>query len=79
MPPNTPWGKKPPQHNTSSSGFPGLKPTKSNDAVPKSPGPKSQYDEIQEDELLALAAIYGEDFHKIESNLGAWKVCISFP
>jgi eukaryotic translation initiation factor 2-alpha kinase 4 len=57
------------------SGFPGLKPSRSNDTVPKSPAPKSQYEEIQEDELIALASIYGEDFRKIESNLGAWKVC----
>jgi eukaryotic translation initiation factor 2-alpha kinase 4 len=75
MPPTNPWGKKPPQRNTASSEFPDLKPSKSNDAVPKSPAPKSQYEEIQEDELIALASIYGEDFQKIDSNLGAWKVC----
>jgi len=75
MPPTNPWGKKPPQRNTASSGFPELKPSKSNDAVLKSPAPKSQYEEIQEDELIVLGAIYGEDFKKIETNLGAWKVC----
>jgi translation initiation factor 2-alpha kinase 4 len=74
MPPPSPWGKKPQQRNATSSGFPDLKPSKSNDAVPTSPGPKSQYEEIQEDELIALASIYGEDFRKIETNLGAWKV-----
>jgi hypothetical protein len=74
MPPNSPWGKKPQPRHVASSGFPGLKTSKSNDAVPISPGPKSQYEEIQEDELIALASIYGEDFRKIETNLGAWKV-----
>jgi translation initiation factor 2-alpha kinase 4 len=74
MPPTNPWGKKPPQRNTTSSGFPELKPSISNDAVPKSQASKSQYEEIQEDELIALASIYGEDFRKIESSLGAWKV-----
>jgi len=69
MPPTSPWGKKPEQTNTSSSGFPGLKPSKSND-----PAPKSQYEEIQEDELIALASIYGDDFHTIEAKSGAWKV-----
>ncbi|TVY91069.1 eIF-2-alpha kinase [Lachnellula willkommii] len=68
MPPTSPWGKKPEQDNTSSSGFPGLKPTKSNDAAIK-----SQYEEIQEDELIALASIYGDDFRRIETKAGAWK------
>jgi len=71
MPPTSPWGKKPQQANNSSSGFPGLKPTKSNDPVPK-----SQYEEIQDDELIALASIYGDDFRRIETNQGAWKVTI---
>lgn len=79
MPPTTPWGKKP-QLNTSSSGFPNLTPTKANQAPFASPG--SQYGEIQEDELIALSSIYGEDFHQIETNSVAWKVsmlCTSFP
>ncbi len=78
MPPTTPWGTKAPQRNTTSSAFPELKPSKSTEVVPKSPAPKSQYEEIQEDELMVLASIYGEDFRKIESNLGAWKVCKPF-
>ncbi|PVH78652.1 Serine/threonine-protein kinase [Cadophora sp. DSE1049] len=73
MPPTNPWGKKPQQSITPSSGFPDLKPSKSNDVAPKIQLPKSQYEEIQEDELIALEAIYGEDFRKIESNHGAWK------
>jgi hypothetical protein len=72
MPPTSPWGKKPDQTNTSSSGFPGLKPSKSNDPVAK-----SQYGEIQEDELIALASIYGDDFHRIETKTGAWKVMVA--
>jgi len=71
MPPTNPWGKKT-QLNTSPSGFPGLTPTKGN-AAP-SPSPKSQYEEIQEDELIALSSIYGEDFTQIETNHVAWKV-----
>ncbi|POS85437.1 hypothetical protein EPUL_003931 [Erysiphe pulchra] len=34
--------------------------------------PKSPYEEIQEDELIALAAIYGDDFKRIASSRGAW-------
>ncbi|TVY28611.1 eIF-2-alpha kinase [Lachnellula hyalina] len=64
MPPTSPWGKKPQQVNTSSSGFPGLKPNKPDDPVTR-----SQYEEIQEDELIALASIYGDDFHRIETRL----------
>ncbi|PMD14809.1 hypothetical protein NA56DRAFT_363272 [Hyaloscypha hepaticicola] len=58
MPPTNPWGKKPPQHNAASSGFPDLKPSKSNEAVPKPLAPKSQYEEDQKNELIALASIY---------------------
>jgi translation initiation factor 2-alpha kinase 4 len=66
MAPASPWTnkkKKPAEENS----FPGLAPTGLNN-------PKSQYEEIQEDELLALAAIYGEDFQTIETKGGAWKV-----
>ena len=75
MPPTNPWGKKPPQRITPSSGIPEFKSNKSSDVTPQIQLPKSQYEEIQEDELIALAAIYGEDFRKIDSNHGAWKVC----
>lgn len=40
--------------------------------------PKSLYEEIQEDELIALAAIYGDDFKRIASSHGAWNVCSKF-
>ncbi|KAL2068186.1 hypothetical protein VTL71DRAFT_16284 [Oculimacula yallundae] len=73
MPPKSPWGKKPPQRITPSNGLPDLKPSISNEVSPISQLHKSQYKEIQEDELIALEAIYGEDFRKIESNPGAWK------
>jgi eukaryotic translation initiation factor 2-alpha kinase 4 len=74
MPPTNPWGKKQQQQrNTSSSGFPELKPTKSNETAAKA-APKSQYEEIQEEELFALAAIYAEDFKRVGKNHGAWKV-----
>lgn len=75
MPPTNPWGKKPPQRITPSSGFPDFKSNKSSDVPPQIQLPKSQYEEIQEDEVIALAAIYGEDFRKLDSNHGAWKVC----
>ena len=69
MPPTNLLGKTPQPDNTSQSGFPELKPNK-----PKDPAPKSQYEEIQNDELIALSSIYGDDFHQIEANHGAWKV-----
>jgi translation initiation factor 2-alpha kinase 4 len=64
MAPTNPWGKKKQQPNTPSPGLSGSKPDKQ----------KSQYEEIQEDELIALASIYGEDFRQIEKNQVAWKV-----
>ncbi|KAI9746573.1 MAG: hypothetical protein M1818_000286 [Claussenomyces sp. TS43310] len=36
-------------------------------------GHKSQYEEIQGDELIALSSIYGEDFQTLEAKTGAWK------
>ena len=66
MAPTNPWGKK----NISTSGFPGLKPTLSSNVPP----PKSQYEEIQDNELIALSSIYGDDFKRIETKQGAWKV-----
>ncbi|CAL3965791.1 unnamed protein product [Diplocarpon coronariae] len=71
--PNTTWGKKLQQNNTPSNRSSEEKPDKLNDVSPKIQSLKSQYEEIQEDELIALEAIYGEDFRRIESNHGAWK------
>jgi len=69
-PPKSPVGKpKQKKQVNSTSGFPDLKPKKPDD------GPsKSIYEEIQEDELIALAAIYGDDFYRIETSPLAWKV-----
>ncbi len=74
-PANSPWGKKSLQQpKAPNSAFPGLKSPGNNTTVPQSPGTKSQYEEIQEDELIALASIYGEDFKQLETKHGAWKV-----
>ncbi|KAE8446644.1 hypothetical protein EG329_011837 [Mollisiaceae sp. DMI_Dod_QoI] len=73
MPPINPWGKKQQQRNPTSPGSPGPKLNVPTHTQPKAPGPKSQYEEIQEDELIALASIYGDDFKRIESGHGAWK------
>lgn len=57
---------------------PDLPTTKVTNTIPPSPGVnKSQYEESQEDELIALAAIYGDDFQLLEAKQGAWKVCRS--
>ena len=66
MAPTNPWGKKKAHdHNAPSPGPSG----------PQSPiVAKSQYEEIQEDELIALSSIYGEDFRRVEKNHVAWKV-----
>lgn len=52
---------------SSESSFPGLAPA-------ASAALRSQYDEIQDDELIALSSIYGEDFQRLETKSGAWKV-----
>jgi hypothetical protein len=64
MPPTSPWGKK----KTQEPNFPGPSGVKSSKVH------KSQYEEIQEDELIALGSIYGEDFRQIEKTQVAWKV-----
>jgi hypothetical protein len=51
------------------SSFPGLKPT-----TPGA-GAKIQYEELQQDELVALESIYGEDFIKKREN-HTWKVLL---
>jgi eukaryotic translation initiation factor 2-alpha kinase 4 len=49
--------------------FPELTPVATTDAAQR-----SSYEEIQEDELIALASIYGEDFQRLDTKAGAWKV-----
>ena len=66
MPPSSPWGK----NKKEVSNFPA--PPGGNSK--KVEIHKSQYEEIQEDELIALSSIYGEDFRKIEKSQVAWKV-----
>lgn len=48
--------------------FPGL----------KSPGPKApaktQYEELQQNEVMVLQAIYGDDFVEHQATHSAWKV-----
>ena len=49
------------------SSFPGLKGPELID--------KTEYEDIQQNEVLALEAIYGDDFVMHNSAHGAWKVC----
>ena len=68
MAPANPWNnaKKKPIAPSESS-FPGLKSATSTEV-------KSRYEEVQDDELIALESIYGEDFRRSETKGGAWKV-----
>ena len=50
------------------SSFPGLKPTS-----PEATN-KIEYEELQQNELLALEAIYGEDFVQHSGTHSAWQV-----
>lgn len=73
MPPINPWGKNKQQRNQTSPGSPGPKLNVPTIAQPKPAGAKSQYEEIQEDELIVLESVYQEDFKRIETGHGAWK------
>jgi translation initiation factor 2-alpha kinase 4 len=71
MAPTNPWNNTKKKPITSSeSSFPGLKPVASTET-------KSQYEEIQDNELIALESIYDEDFRRLETKGGAWKVSLS--
>lgn len=71
MAPTHPWNNAKKKPITSSeSSFPGLKPAASTEV-------KSQYEEKQDDELIALESIYAEDFRRLETKAGAWKVILS--
>ena len=74
MPPANPWAKKQKQQN-SKIGLPALKPINSAEALPGT-NIKLHYEELQEEELYALSAIYAEDFRRVEKNHGAWKVLL---
>jgi translation initiation factor 2-alpha kinase 4 len=64
-----PWGKQPSKSNGIPSGLPKVQPRE-----PSTAAAVTQYQEIQEDELIALASIYGDDFVRVETNQGAWMV-----
>ncbi len=38
-------------------------------------GTSLQYEELQQNELIALEAIYGDDFRRLKQAHTAWKVC----
>lgn len=55
--------------------FPGLQATS-----PSVTTPRIEYEELQQNEVLALEAIYGEDFkNHTKDHQGAWKVHIGCP
>jgi eukaryotic translation initiation factor 2-alpha kinase 4 len=70
MAPTYPWNnaRKKPSASTEPN-FPVL-----TSVATKETGQKSPYEEKQEDELIALASIYGEDFQRLDTKTGAWKV-----
>lgn len=62
------------------------KPTNSpKKADPSFPDPKYgkgttiQYEELQQNELIALEAIYGDDFKRLKQTQTAWKVSLAAP
>lgn len=71
MAPTTPWGKSKPKQTTqlNNTSFPSLKVPETGKSVPE-----SEYEQVQEDELLVLEAIYGDDFEREDTKPGAWKV-----
>lgn len=56
-------------NDTNDSSFPGLQPTASPEV-----NNKIEYEELQQNELLALEAIYGDDFVMHSETQSAWKV-----
>jgi translation initiation factor 2-alpha kinase 4 len=59
------WKKPTNQPKKSDAGFPGLKSHR---------GSTTKYEELQQNELIALDAIYGEDFKRLKEAHSAWKV-----
>ncbi|OBT84497.1 PEK/GCN2 protein kinase [Pseudogymnoascus sp. 03VT05] len=70
MAPTYPWGGSKPKQTSklNNTSFPSLKDNEAN-----KPAPESEYNQIQEDELLVLGAIYGDDFEREDTKPGAWK------
>ncbi len=58
---------QPSKQNGKIDSFPGLK-------TPGNPTAKTHYQELQENELIALEAIYGDDFTKHSAAHSAWQV-----
>lgn len=56
-----------PSKQNATDSFPGLK-------SPGTPAAKTQYQELQENELIALEAIYGDDFTQHSATHSAWQV-----
>ena len=69
MAPASPWGNANKTTESTGPSFPGLQ-----TGAGGGKAHKSQYEEIQQDELIALASIYGDDFKIVEAKGGAWKV-----
>ena len=66
----TPAGQKrppPPAKKKDETSFPGLK-------AAGQPSAKTRYQELQENEVMVLQAIYGDDFAEHKSAHGAWQV-----
>ncbi|TQV91108.1 protein kinase (Gcn2) [Cordyceps javanica] len=61
------WKSPPVKQSKDDSSFPGLKPTS-----PEATN-KIEYEELQQNELLALEAIYGEDFVQHSGTHSAWQ------
>ncbi len=71
MAPKKKQAQQPSKRNGSDS-FPGLK-------SPGKPATKTHYQELQENELIALEAIYGDDFTQHSAAHSAWQVCVFHP
>lgn len=70
---NTAWKNQISKPKDDDSSFPGLKP-----APAEAAAAKIEHEELQQNELLVLEAIYGEDFvSQNDDGHSAWKVSIS--
>lgn len=56
-------------------GTPGPKALGGPQPTPPQVAVKTHYQELQENEVMVLKAIYGDDFAEHETANGAWKVC----